>query len=302
MNRAQWRLVAWVLPLLLLLALWYFYGLPTAPPAPQPGSQPPGQGPDSYVQLRWGNPSGAREDLADRDNYLMKKKYFALSYNNSKGTPNWVSWRVVKEDLGKVPRFPFLPDPDLPEGFHRITTQDYEGSGFDRGHMCPHADRQNDAEAAKSTFVMTNIVPQSEANNERGWEQFESYCRSLVKSQDKELYVVAGPQGKGGASRNGYLEVIRAKDGDVVVPAKTWKVVMALDAGGAPDRDARLLAVVMPNDQTVGEDWGKYRTSVRAVEQLTGYTFFDRADPGVVGPLKEKVDAGPVPPPHDHGR
>jgi hypothetical protein len=29
---------------------------------------------------------------------------------------------------------------------------------------------------------------------------------------------------------------------------------------------------------------------VREVEKLTGYTFFDRADPAIIGPLKDKMD------------
>jgi len=287
MNRSQWRFVAWLLPLLLLLALWYFYGLPTAPP---PAPQPPGPAPESYAHLRWGNPGGATENPAARDNFLMKKKYFALSYNNTKGTPNWVSWRVVQEDLGRAPRVPFVADPDLPAGFKRIENADYDGSGFDRGHMCPHGDRQSDAEAGKATFVMTNVVPQSQANNEKGWERFESYCRSLVKEHGKELTIVAGPNGEGGESRGQARRVIHGRDGDIVVPAKTWKVVMVLDAGGVPGRDTRLLAVVMPNDDTVGEDWRQYETSVAAVEKLTGYTFFDKADPQIIGPLKARVE------------
>ena len=30
----------------------------------------------------------------------MVKPYFAMSYNDSTGTPNWVSWRVTAADLG----------------------------------------------------------------------------------------------------------------------------------------------------------------------------------------------------------
>ncbi len=52
-----------------------------------------------------------------------------------------------------------------------------------------------------------------------------------------------------------------------------------------PDRDTRLIAVDMPNDQTVGEDWRKYVTSVKAVETLTGYTFFGRT----TSPLSGRV-------------
>src|SRR5258707_53869 len=42
--------------------------------------------------LLLGNPSGATPDPANENNYLMPKPYYALSYNNSAGTPNWVSW------------------------------------------------------------------------------------------------------------------------------------------------------------------------------------------------------------------
>jgi endonuclease G, mitochondrial len=287
MNRT-WLHGGWVLLLIIVGVVWLVMNQPGPPPPTLPG----GQEPDSYVHLRWGNPSGAKEDPADRDNYLMKKPYFALSYNDAKGTPNWVSWRVAKEDLGETPRNnqPFRPDPDLPAGFKKVLPSDYTGSGFDRGHMCPFGDRNGSEDAGSATFVMTNAVPQSPANNRQAWERFESYCRSIVSRHGKELYIVAGPQGQGGAGEKGPAETLRGQNGPVTVPAKTWKVVMVLDVGSQPDRDARLMAVVMPNDQTVGVDWTPYRTSVRAVEQLTGYTFFDRADPAVIGPLKEKKD------------
>ncbi len=287
MNRKSIH-AAWVLLLVVGAILWFLFNQQAPPPPAPPGGLPP----NSYVHLRWGNPSGAKADGSDRNNYLMEKPYFALSYNNANGTPNWVSWRVVKEDLGGAPRFPFLPDSDLPPGFKKVTTKDYEGSGFDRGHMCDHADRGSDEEASKATFVMTNIVPQSSANNEKGWAKFESYCRTLVKDRGKELYIVAGPHGTGGSSRGYSLPVIHSKDGDIVVPAVTWKVVLAIEAGGAVDRNTRLLAVVMPNDETVDDDWTRYRRSVRDVEKLTGYTFFDRADLAIIGPLKEKIDDG----------
>ncbi len=303
MNR-RWIHTAWLLLLIVVFVVWYIQNQQPPPPPRGPGippAQPGAQGPDANAQMRWGNPSKSKADISDRNNYLMEKRYFTLSYNDANGTPNWVSWRVVPADLGTAARFPFTADPELPAGFKKITTEDYQGSGFDRGHMCDHADRQSDVDASKATFVMTNIVPQSAANNEKGWEQFESYCRSLVK-QGKELYIVAGPVGRGGESRGHSLDVIHGKAGDIVVPAKTWKVVMVLNPGEAPNGNMRLIAVVMPNDETVDDHWEKYRTSVRAVEQMTGYTFFDRVDPAVIGPLKEKTDDLAVPPPISHGR
>ena len=60
-------------------------------------------------------------------------------------------------------------------------------------------------------------------------------------------------------------------------------------------RDARVIAVVMPNDEAaVGPDWAPYRTSVAEVERLTGYRFFTRLPPDVAEALRQKVDAEPV--------
>jgi len=52
----------------------------------------------------------------------------------------------------------------------------------------------------------------------------------------------------------------------------------------------RIISVIMPNDETVKHHWPRYRTSVKKVEELTGFTFFDKAPAETIGPLKEKVD------------
>jgi endonuclease G len=248
-----------------------------------------------------GNPSGATDDPEHPDNYLMRKPYFALSYNNAKGTPNWVSWCLQKSDLGHAPRWPqFYPDEDLPSGFRRVKPGDYTGSGFDRGHMCPSADRSTD-ESAKATFVMTNLIPQSPNCNQKAWADLEDYCRDLVRKKHQTLYIVAGPQGTGGEGKEGRKEIIGHAE-KVTVPANCWKVVLALDDGkgdaGDVNRvspDTRAIAVVMPNDQTVEHGWAKYRTSIKEVEKLTGYHLFDRVPAGIIGPLKERVDREHIP-------
>lgn len=295
---------AWIFLLIAVVAIYLY--IKYLPPGPQGPQGTDNEADNSYSHLRWGNPSDATTDPGNRDNYLMKKPYYAVSYNNTKGTPNWVSWHLVKEDLGNASRegLPFLPDDELPGGFKKIVTREYSGSGFDRGHMCPAGDRASDMETLKATFVMTNLVPQSPNNNRKAWEQFESYCRSLVKDDEgKELYIVSGPHGEGGTGEKGFKRGL-PDDGDprIIVPDHTWKVVMVLNKGGRPDAETRLIAVNVPNDQTVGDAWAGYRVSVREIEQMTGYTFFNRADPNVLNPLKEQVDAQRIPHPRPHGR
>src|SRR5262245_713227 len=78
-----------------------------------------------------GNPSAATADRARPDNYLVRKRQYALSYNNAKGTPNWVSWKLNKGWLGRTARGnPFAPDLTLPAGFQVVRPNDYRASGF----------------------------------------------------------------------------------------------------------------------------------------------------------------------------
>ena len=265
-----------------------------------PKTGPPDFPADSSVHLVMGNPSKATDDPTNADNFLMRKTYFALSYNDAKATPNWVSWSLKEGDFGSASRAQFYPDAFLPKTYRHVTPKDYTGSGFDRGHMCPRSDRTSTAEAATATFIMTNIVPQSPHVNQKAWNDLEEYCRTLVRSRKHALYIVSGPQGRGGEGTNGRAESIG--NGRITVPAKCWKVILVIDGGTGTADDitkvtprTRAIAVVMPNDQSVGNGWAKYRTSVQEVETLTGYKFFDRVPADIIGPIKQKVDDERIP-------
>jgi endonuclease G len=281
--------------------------------AAQTGPQGPvaAAGPALSPQMLLGNPSEARADGSDRANFLMLKPYYALSYNDPAGTPNWVSWRVTAADLGSAPRKQlFDADKALPGGFKVITHRDYSGSGFDRGHLCPHSDRAATQEMSFATFVMTNIIPQAPNVNQRAWAQLENYCRELVR-QRQHLYVISGPAGRGGRGSMGLKETIAG--GRVTVPAECWKIVVVVPdgggGGGGADDDlakigarTRVITVIMPNDNdAVGEAWAPFRTNAAAVEGRTGHHFFDRVSPEVAEALRQRVDDVPIAPPHPLG-
>ncbi len=249
---------------------------------------------DEYPHLKFGNPSKAKDDReGEKNNFLMKKEFFALSYNDAKGTANWVSWRVQKSDLGDAKRATFFPDMELPRGFHRVTPKDYTASGFDRGHLCPHRDRASSPKASHATFVMSNMIPQAPNVNQGAWADLEDYLRRVVR-EGHVLYIVAGPAGKGGVGKNGKAETIAG--GKVTVPESCWKVAIVLPEG--EDKDdidkvfarTRVIAVIMPNNDEVKHDWPKYRTSIKKVQELTGYKFFDQVPAETLEKLQEKVD------------
>lgn len=259
--------------------------------------------PGADANLLLGNPSNAVQSLGSPDNYLMVKPYFTLSYNNSAGEPNWVSWEVSDADLGDAPRArAFETDPTLPVGFEQVTSSDYTSSGFDRGHMCPHGDRAADVDMSYATFVMTNVIPQAPNVNRKAWAQLEEYCRELVRRENDHLYVVAGPLGRGGVGERGFRNTIGR--GKVVVPAECWKIIVVVPRSGGGDdllkinAGTRVIAVVMPNDQDqVGETWAQFRTSTADVEARTGFHFFSKLPPDVAQALRQKVDDTPIPPP-----
>src|SRR5262249_43043635 len=106
-------------PLLVLL-------LDTAPLAAQEANR----------NVRFGLPAPANADPESKEAYLIERPQYVLSFNAKKLTPNWVCWQLRKEDIGSEARGPFGPDHKLPERL-RVVSGDYNGTGFDRGHMCP---------------------------------------------------------------------------------------------------------------------------------------------------------------------
>jgi DNA/RNA endonuclease G (NUC1) len=253
----------------------------TAPPYP------------SSVHLTMGDPGCgtaygcAAASLGSPNNFLMDKPEFTISYNRDKGAPNWVSWHLTDEWIGSLTRVDtFRPDPGVPDTWYRVQAFDFSGSGFDRGHMTPNADRDKETSIPinQATFLMSNMVAQAPDNNQGPWADLEGYLRTLLPSD--EVYIVSGPFGVGGTGSNGGVTTTLA-GGNVTVPAQTWKVALVIPKASGDDISrvscsSRTIAVILPNIQGIrNTPWENYLTTVDAVEQLTGYDFFSNLPPAV---------------------
>jgi endonuclease G len=286
-----------VVGLIVAVVTWYQKRHAPPPTVSNPTQQPIPTDehiPSLVPQMPLGNPSNATADASNRNNYLIEKPYFALSYNESKGTPNWVSWQVRAEDIeGNAARAQvFDTDKTLPPGFKAITHQDYTGSGFDRGHMCPHSDRDAAKVTSLATFVMTNIIPQSPDVNQKAWANLENYCRDLVRRGNR-LFIVAGPLGVGGEGLKGWAETIGK--GRVTVPAACWKIIVVVPNNvdeKAITLRSRVISVLMQNRQNVGDDWRPFLTTPAEIEKQTGYRFFTSLPPNVAASLRQTMDNG----------
>ncbi|MBD1210700.1 MAG: DNA/RNA non-specific endonuclease [Ignavibacteria bacterium] len=229
--------------------------------------------------LRYGSihlETGIPRDADSTDDYLMIRPQYAVSYNNKRNVPNWVSWNLNASWYGDAPRYSgnFITDVSLPSHFVRVTHGDYTNSGFDRGHLVRSEERTRNDEDNRSTFLMTNIIPQAPELNRLGWLRFEEECERLCKQGNKELYVISGGVFKSGATINN----------KVAIPDSCWKIVVVLERGQTLSNitaTTQVLAVMMPNTAEAINDWKPYTTTVAKVEVSTGYSFF-RAVPDAV--------------------
>jgi len=248
---------------------------------------------DPAEHMVMGNPSNATTNVADTTNYLMMKIQYALSYNDNRGAPNWTSWHLDSSWRGSAPRQDdFRNDPTLPPGYHQVQGTDFSGSGFDRGHMCPSADRTSTIPDNSATFLMSNMIAQGPGNNQGPWAALENSLRTFLPGS--EVYIISGGHGVGGIGSNGPANTIAG--GFVTVPAQTWKAGLILPVGdddvSRVDTNTRIIAVIMPNDDAIRpEQWQKYLATVDQIEALTGYDLYSNVPTNIQDVIEARVDA-----------
>ena len=255
-------------------------------------------GPTRDDNMAMGNPSNAVTNTTLSNNYLLIKSQFAMSYNNSKGEANWVSWHLSPAWKGAAARCDcFAADNSLPTGYYKAPSTSYSLTGFDRGHLCPSEDRDSTTADNTATFLMSNMIPQSPNLNRVTWVALENYCRTLMDAGN-ELYIISGGYGSGGTGSNGGVTTTIAS-GSITVPARCWKVIVVLPTGindaSRVVNSTRVIAVDMPNTQTVNSlPWGSYRVSIDALETILGYDFLNNVPTAVQTVIEAVVDNGPT--------
>jgi len=214
---------------------------------------------------------GTPADANGSDDLILSKRQYTVSYNCARGRPNWVSWNLNKTHFGDAARSTtFTSDASLPSTCYHVTTSDYTNSGYDRGHQVRSEERTWDATDNKSTFLLTNIVPQYHDLNAGPWLDFENYLQNLAQSGNKELYVISGVTGNRG-TLNGA--------GKVQIPTYSYKIVVVMPYGQGlanvtSTSSIQVIAVDMPNVTGIlSRPWTDYKTTVDALEGYSGYNF-----------------------------
>ena len=197
-----------------------------------------------------------------REEIIIKRFAYTLSYNTRMNNPNWVAWELTrKETHGKEERNNrFIPDPDLPEP--RAKSSDYTRTGYDRGHMAPAADMKWNAKAMDESFYMSNICPQNQKLNRGDWNDLEDACRGWAKKYGT-VYIACGPI-------YDHKTPKRIGNNKIAVPDRFFKVILIYNR-----KDPMALGFLFPNEAN-SKDLDQYQVSVDSIEKITGFDFFAR--------------------------
>lgn len=190
---------------------------------------------------------------------IVKHAYYTLSYHEKHEQAEWVAYHLKKEHTAynnfKRPYFEIDP---------LVKTQaadwrNYKKSGYDRGHLCPAADRKFNKKAFDETFLTSNISPQLHAFNAGIWNNLEKQVRYWVK-KEKDLYIITGPIFKNTSKSIGYEQV--------TVPTHFFKIIFKKN-----NAKHKIIAFLLPHKPSK-QPLKDFVVTVDQLESISGIDFF----------------------------
>ena len=201
---------------------------------------------------------------------LIKHSHYQFDYNESHEQPNWVYYVLTSKGTdGSAERKNNFRN-DSKVSTSSASTNDYKGSGYDRGHLCPAADMRNSQTAMNESFYMSNMSPQHPSFNRGIWKACEELVRnSLVDT----LYIVTGPIFKDNKGTIGPNEV--------TIPGYYYKVMY-------DKRKSKMVAYVIPNEKTA-KPLSSFITTVDSIESLIGVDLFHQLPDNIENELERAI-------------
>ncbi len=225
----------------------------------------------------------------DRSGEIIKHRAMALSYNEKHEQANWVAHIILRDVTeGRTSRTndfridtmvatysaieeDYFLTSTLPDG-----KLEYEGFGFDRGHLAPSADFRWNQSALSESYFYSNMSPQRPELNRQDWANLESHIRDYAIEHQVDLYVVTGP-----VLTDDLPKIERSVNG-LSIPEAYFKVVCDMESGSA-------IGFLMPNDK-VDKPLEAYAKTVDEIELITGFNFFSNLSEAQADSLESKFD------------
>lgn len=204
-------------------------------------------------------------------NNIINHNGYSLDYNFIHKQANWVYYTLTSSDLEKVAKRKnkFKENPKI--NLNQATLKDYKKSGYDRGHLCPSADRISNQEYNNQTFYLSNMSPQKPQFNRDIWKNIEIEVRKNTWQSDT-LFIVTG----GILTEN--LPIIGS---GVSVPEWFYKIIFVKDK-------AKMIAYLIRNDRSKANT-SSFIITVDKIEQITGIDFFHQLPDELENKLESQI-------------
>lgn len=263
-------LIAIVLLLLVLLCFYIFqknrHDVPPSGTAPKPASRESASAPAAEgIELPAQAPGIA----------LVQHQGYSLGFNADAHQASWVAYLLTAAEVRSANRprtNNFRPDPQVPAS---ATDADYDGSGYDRGHLAPAEDQSYSAATMSESFFYSNMSPQVPAFNRGVWRRLEELVRFWASSYDS-VFIVTGPVLTGGLPRIG--------PHGVAVPQKYYKAVLVYGKNGVQAVGFLL------NNEASSATLKSFALPVDEVERATGLDLF----PQLPDDVEQRIEASVV--------
>jgi len=231
---------------------------------------------------------------------VISRRQYVIGWDYERRSPEWVAWTVNKRKLGEAGRSnSFRIDPDLDAALveqnrESVSPDDYRNSCLDRGHQVPSGDRTASETDNETTFLMSNVMPQSAFLNRRTWVSLERFVRQRVLDHNERAAVYAG------SILDEDTKTIGPKQ-DIHVPSANFKIIVLMPATREkPSRkEMKYFVVNFPNVTSKGTNpvddreqacwdsehtiklgennhqaiWRPYLTSLDEVQKSSGISF-----------------------------
>ncbi|MDN6180415.1 MAG: DNA/RNA non-specific endonuclease [Halomonas subglaciescola] len=210
---------------------------------------------------------------------VLRSDGYTVGWSDVRVGALWSSYQVHAVDdsrIGKRPGFKADWRTLWP-----VKPNSYSRSGFDRGHLAPNyaIAAVHGREAQKSTFLMSNMLPQTPALNRRLWQRLEAAVMDHFAPRFERLQVISGP-----VYPEHFMDNVFNRVGLVEVPSAFYKIIVAPDA-----KNPRALAFIMPQDVEGDEPLDDYAVSIAEVEARTGLNFFPDLPPAMEEKLESRL-------------
>ncbi|GHB16745.1 DNA/RNA non-specific endonuclease [Salinicola rhizosphaerae] len=209
-------------------------------------------------------------------NRVLTNDGFLVGWSDLRAEPLWAGYALHRVDDPHS-----LPRPDHFSQDWRslwpIRSDDYTGSGYDRGHLAPNYAMSvvNGEGGQADSFLMTNITPQRPKLNRQLWQRLEEAVMDDFVPRFGSLWVMTGP-----VFDDQWLHRI----GFSQVPVAFYKILVV------PGATPRAIAFLMPQDVSGHEPLDRYLVTIDEIEARTGLDFFPQLADDVERRLEGRVD------------